>query len=256
MNSLPVILLGFVCGGALAADLKLMSYNMYGWNAMGTESWKKENLFKTIRASGPDLLGVQEVEGHQWETAGAIGSGYGVVDDGFGSHAIIYKESALTLQGFGLEQIWEEDQWGARYVTWSQFVHSSGKLVDHFNTHLCVCSQSDLGKSARRLGEVMAAHRRPNSVAILTGDFNVFDGTENSEALRYLRGELGSNSNPLEDTYRVFDPSGTAETFPGVKIDYILADQGTPVSYAHIDHETVPYGQASDHWGISATIQI
>ena len=32
----------------------------------------------------------------------------------------------------------------------------------------------------------MAAHRRPNSVAILTGDFNVFDGTENSEALRYI----------------------------------------------------------------------
>ena len=32
----------------------------------------------------------------------------------------------------------------------------------------------------------MAAHRRPNSVAILTGDFNVFDGTENSEALRSL----------------------------------------------------------------------
>ena len=25
------------------------------------------------RASSPDLLGVQEVEGHQWETAGAIG---------------------------------------------------------------------------------------------------------------------------------------------------------------------------------------
>ena len=27
-----------------------------------------------FRASNPDLLGVQEVEGHQWETAGAIGT--------------------------------------------------------------------------------------------------------------------------------------------------------------------------------------
>ena len=61
-------------GQGLTAELRLMSYNMYGWNAMGTEAWKKENLFKTIRASNPDLLGTQEIEGHQAETAAAIGN--------------------------------------------------------------------------------------------------------------------------------------------------------------------------------------
>ena len=38
-----------------------MSYNLYGWNAMGQEAWKKPNLWKTIMASQPDVLGVQEV---------------------------------------------------------------------------------------------------------------------------------------------------------------------------------------------------
>ena len=50
-----------VLGAASATSLRAMSYNLYGWNAMGTEAWKKPNLWKTIRASQPDVLGVQEV---------------------------------------------------------------------------------------------------------------------------------------------------------------------------------------------------
>ena len=43
----------FLASTAYGAQLRLLSYNMYGWNAMGTEAWKKENLFKTIRAAAP-----------------------------------------------------------------------------------------------------------------------------------------------------------------------------------------------------------
>ena len=43
----------YLASTAYGAQLRLLSYNMYGWNAMGTESWKKENLFKTIRAASP-----------------------------------------------------------------------------------------------------------------------------------------------------------------------------------------------------------
>jgi len=256
MGSFALLVITGLLGGVAATELRLLSYNMYGWNAMGTESWKKENLFKTIRANSPDLMGVQEVEGHQWETAAAIGNDYAVVDDGFGSHAIIYRTSQLTLQNAGKELIYEKDQWGDRWVTWSQFVHTSGRLVDHFNTHLCVCDEGTLYKSAQRLAEVMAMYRRPNSVAILTGDLNVFGGFENSQAIRFLKGEMGGNANPLEDTFRVAEPSGNGETFPGGKIDYILADSGAVVYSAHIDKETVPYGQASDHWAINAVIDV
>ena len=48
---------------ASAATLRVMSYNLYGWNAMGQEAWKKPNLWKTIMAAAPDVLGVQEVQG-------------------------------------------------------------------------------------------------------------------------------------------------------------------------------------------------
>ena len=256
MQTINLLLLCLCIGEGYGAQIRLMSYNMYGWNAMGTEAWKKENLFKTIRASNPDLLGTQEIEGHQGETAAAIGSGYSFVDDGFGSHGIIYRTSVLTLEAFGLEKIYEQDQWGQRYVTWAQFRHSSGAMVDHFNTHLCVCDEVTLLKSAQRLAEVVATHRRPGSTALLTGDLNVFGGFENSQAVRFLKGELGGNNNPFEDTFRVADPTGNGETFPGGKIDYILADYGTPVWSSVIDRTTVPYGQASDHFSISAVIEV
>ena len=66
-----------------------------------------------------------------------LGSGYGVVDDGFGSHAIIYKESALTLQGFGLEQIWEEDQWGAVSI-YKQLDFLQRGIVEVLALSLCI----------------------------------------------------------------------------------------------------------------------
>ena len=46
---------------ASGSSIRVMSYNLYGWNAMGQEAWKKPNLWKTIMASQPDVLGVQEV---------------------------------------------------------------------------------------------------------------------------------------------------------------------------------------------------
>ena len=55
------IILLVALGSVSATSLRVMSYNLYGWNAMGTESWKKPNLWKTITASQPDVLGVQEV---------------------------------------------------------------------------------------------------------------------------------------------------------------------------------------------------
>ena len=57
------IVLIFLLSAASASgsSIRVMSYNLYGWNAMGQEAWKKPNLWKTIRASQPDVLGVQEV---------------------------------------------------------------------------------------------------------------------------------------------------------------------------------------------------
>ena len=112
-------------------------------------------------------------------------------------------------------------------------------------------------KSATRVANTIASHRSSSdSLVILTGDLNCFDGSEKSLAIRYLKGELGGNPHPLEDTFRVAQPSGNGETFPGVKIDYVLASAGTPVTAAWIDKDTVPYGEASDHWAVAADISL
>ena len=60
-----------------------------------------------------------QVDGHEFECAGAIGSDYQVVDDGFSGDAIIYRTSVLTLQSHGKEGIDEEDQWGK--VGWTSW---------------------------------------------------------------------------------------------------------------------------------------
>ena len=112
-------------------------------------------------------------------------------------------------------------------------------------------------KSAIRVANTIAAHRSSeDSVVLFTGDLNCFDGSENSLAIQYLKGLLGGNGHPLEDTFRVADPGGNGETFPGVKIDYVMASAGTPVSAAWIDRSTVPYGEASDHWAVIADISL
>lgn len=43
---------------------------------------------------------LRQVDGHEFECAGAIGNDYQVVDDGFNGDAIIYRTSVLTLQIF------------------------------------------------------------------------------------------------------------------------------------------------------------
>ena len=111
--------------------------------------------------------------------------------------------------------------------------------------------------SATRVANTIAAHRSSSdSLVLFTGDLNCFDGSENSLAIRFLKGELGGNPHPLEDTFRVADPSGNGETFPGTKIDYVMASAGTPVLQAWIDRSTVPYGEASDHWAVSADVSV
>jgi len=236
------------------SSVKVLSYNMYGWNALIQNPWKAENMYKHIRAASPDLLGAQEVENLAYQVADNIGSDYEVAGSSAG-HGILYKSSVMHFEDYGQENIHEQDQWGPRTVEFAHFTHTSGKKVDHFNTHLCVCSEGDLLKSARTLADVIQRHRRPGSKVVLTGDFNVFGGFENSQAIRYLTGQLESSPVVLKDTFRAVYPSGDGTTFPGAgKIDYVLVETATTVTGAYIDREN--YGEASDHLPIVGTFAV
>lgn len=104
----------------------------------------------------------------------------------------------------------------------------------------------------------MDLHRRPGSQMILTGDLNVFDGFEQSKAIKYLKGGMDGVSTPypLEDTFRTVNGEsvdGTTYPYTG-KVDYIFASPGTQITSATIDRGN--YGPASDHWSINAVIEV
>merc|ERR1719419_312116 len=42
-------------------SIRVMSYNLYGWNALVQNPWKAENVYKAIRQVNPDILGAQSV---------------------------------------------------------------------------------------------------------------------------------------------------------------------------------------------------
>ena len=44
-------------------SITVMSYNLYGWNALKKNSWKAANVYSAIRAVKPDILGAQEIDG-------------------------------------------------------------------------------------------------------------------------------------------------------------------------------------------------
>ena len=91
---------------------KVMSYNLYGWNALVQNPWKAENIYAAIRRASPDILGAQECEGREWDVAANIGGDYSVAGEATAGHAIIYRTSVLTFEGQGQMQLNEMDQWG------------------------------------------------------------------------------------------------------------------------------------------------
>ena len=246
--------------------MRTMSYNMFGWNALHDHS-KTENMYRTIRAFGPDLLGTQEIDEFAYQVAENIGNDYAVAADGYSQgHAILYRTSVFDLVSSGYEILNEQDQWGQRTVEYAQLIHkASGTLVDHFNTHFCVCYEGgtccgqDKGlSSAHTVEATMEKYRRSGSLLTLTGDLNVFAGFEDHPAIRYFKGELDGDMPPyiLEDTFRVANGENTdGTTFPNNgKIDYLFAEQGAGIVSANIDRTS--YGPASDHWPINAVIKV
>ena len=165
-------------------------------------------------------------------------------------HAIFYKSSELRLDSHGLQNISPQDKWGQRSVEWAQLTHyKSGRKIDFFNTHWCVCGSGQLLQSAKETLGIINSKRRSGSTVILTGDLNVFPGFENSEAVKYLK------QNGLEDTFRKVNGGANGSTFGAAgKIDYIFASSGTSVRSANIDKRF--NGKASDHYAINAVINV
>merc|ERR1719422_858932 len=93
-------------------ELKVMSYNLYGWNALVQNPWKAVNMFNKVKQYAPDMMGSQEVEGQAgWivqETGDPNTGHFGVVASHAG-HAIFYRSSLFNVEAEGFFDINEMD---------------------------------------------------------------------------------------------------------------------------------------------------
>jgi endonuclease/exonuclease/phosphatase family metal-dependent hydrolase len=233
----------------------VLSYNLYGWNALVQNPWKADNIVALINEVQPDFLSAQETEGQADSVRARLTGNYALAGAEQHGVAIFYDADTWELLADGIANLNEMDQWGQRIVRWGYFQHRGlGDRLYVFDTHWCVCSAAQLRGSAATVVAQIQARADQGAPVVFTGDLNVFEGFEGSEAVRYLKGELGSPL-ALVDTFRVIHPSADGSTFGAAgKIDYIFASPGLTVQDADILRGRIPPGSGSDHEPVVATV--
>jgi len=164
-----------------AAKIKVVSYNIYWWNAFGQNPSKGRQITSNIRYNlQADVLGLQECD-----NPGLIQSrtGYSPASKFSGAQGVLVRPGLFTVGETGSRDIRATGKWGPRYVTWVQLTHRrSGRTFWHFNTHWCVhsgggrtCSADKRYVGARNMLRVIR-ERAGGAPAIITGDFNAGQG--------------------------------------------------------------------------------
>jgi len=159
------------------AIIKVVSYNIYWWNAFGQNRWKSDYIIDNIKERlEPDVLGLQECD-DAYLMQGR--TGYLPASPFAGAQGVMVNPSLFTVGDSGSRDIEATGKWGARYVTWAQLTHkSSGGMFWHFNTHWCVHNGNGqtCGPEKRYVGAqnmLNIIHEKAGSApVIITGDFN------------------------------------------------------------------------------------
>lgn len=268
-----------------AAPLRVMSFNVrFGTADDGPDRWelRRDLLVRTIRAFGPDLLGVQEALDFQCdEIAHHLGDGYAFHgagrEDGRrrGEFTGIYfharRFERLAAGNFWLSQTPEKAGsigWDAelpRLATWvklrdlTTWQGGTAGTVLFLNTHW-----DHLGKHARLESARLIRHKvhelHPEGSVVIVGDFNAReDDEEYAELLRaadedghkYLDAyrELHPDRHAAEASFHAF--KGGRE---GTRIDWILHSSDLKAVEAAIDHTHEDGRYPSDHYPVTAVL--
>jgi len=156
---------------------KVVTYNLYWWNAFRDHPWKGVNIIANINdVLQPDILGTQECD-----DPGKIKDDTGLVPvSSFdGAQGTFVKPSLVLSSNSGKYDINAAGFWGVRWVTWVKHTTAS-KSFFHFNTHWCVqdCNDDTRDIGARNmLDKINELTNNLETPAIITGDFNAFGGS-------------------------------------------------------------------------------
>ncbi len=287
--SLLVLLLvtaGLEAATATAEGIRVMSFNIrYGSAQDGENHWdkRKQLVEKTIKAFSPDLLGTQETLGFQKQFLEerlpqytSIGVGR---DDGGQTGemtAIYFRTERFERLGEGhfwlseTPEIVGSKSWDSslpRICSWVKLRdrQSDGPPILFVNTHF-----DHRGPEARKQSALLLRKKidelSQGFACILSGDFNA---APYSEPYRILFGQSqgdGTHRVQLTDTFAKTHPNATGReasfssfrpnVTEGTRIDWIAVSPEWEVESATIDRTQYNGRLPSDHFPITATLQI
>eukprot|EP00929_Paragymnodinium_shiwhaense_P107894 TRINITY_DN74237_c0_g1_i1.p1 TRINITY_DN74237_c0_g1~~TRINITY_DN74237_c0_g1_i1.p1 ORF type:complete len:666 (+),score=146.34 TRINITY_DN74237_c0_g1_i1:99-2096(+) len=244
---------GPAVSAAASDSVKVMSYNLFGWNAFGTNRWKGDNIVDKIREYSPDVIGCQEVEtggGNGYDSVAEKIKDRGTYTDAAGS-LIFYRAATVKHEATGWLDLGK-----GRGLGWA-VLDKQGMRFLFFNTHWCHdCGTEYLFRdSAVKVAEEIRRARAKHSTlpAIFVGDLNVLNDCENAKAIRYLKGESVDGKYP--PVHLVDAHEGQGGTLGKCKIDYVFSSLNEwQVKSAIIDRDHREGGIGSDHDALYAEL--
>lgn len=260
-------------------DLNVMTYNVLGSTAENSKilSWKarKAGVLQTIRASGADIIGLQETHktDKQVEALSNVDSKrYAVTAIGSSSdtykNLILYNKKTLTLKKKGTVKLLSAGKCGkntckVRHANWAIFKHkASEKEIFFVNTHLPSENAEARATVTRNLVKEINK-RKGNRFTIVTGDFNSIGTT--AEYPVGIMASAGFADSGALTTNKINAPYDSSNQFTdyekvrksGKHIDKIFLSQAnSSVSKWSLLLNTITVKgkkwPSSDHWPVQA----
>lgn len=233
---------------------------------------KKENewnnrfprFIKQINVIKPDVFGLQEVTKSQFEDLDKEMGEYGyeyMPRDGQSAEGtpVYYKKDKFTLVNKGSYFLNEHPEtcglgWDACCLRVASYVtlieNETGKKFTFFNTHL-----DHVGVLAQKNGIKLMVDkmRATGGSMILTGDFNVYEGSETYEEASSFLNDAKCQTEDRDDGY-TFHGYGRFEYES--PIDYIFVSDDIKVKKYRIYNKKTNGGYASDHFAVYADVSL
>jgi len=234
-------------------SIKVMSYNLMGWNAFGLNKWRGDNVMKTVKAWYPAVLGSQEVE-----TGG--GRGYDSVRQAMESGTGLTHAGGAQFYDPAVVEPHEMEQTslvGGYWMSMTRFKHKkSGAYFLFFNSHW----KHGYGtEQATKVASFIQSKREQfgELPVILVGDTNQFCKGYDTPSWKYLKGEQGDSPVVFEDVLAHDQGKSFSDNNnPDCRVDLILVSKGDwIVRQSDVERDGMGVnGVASDHAPLMAEL--